>query len=163
MRKGLLMFWGLNLVASFVVLSVVALAHPPPILPIEAPLPVRQIWITQPRAGITANVHVISVYDGDTITVEIKQRVKVRLLDCWAPEVRGKERSKGLVSRDALRNMIDNRDVVLHVPTAKAKHVGDVFSFGRVLGHVWASGDKKSVSQRMVEGGHATRKRSTTR
>ena len=105
----------------------------------------------------------MSVYDGDTLTVEIKQRVKVRLLECWAPEVRGKERPKGLVSRGALRNMVDGRKVLLYVPTTKAKHVGDMFSFGRVLGHVWTPDDKNPISQRMVEGGHATRKRNTSR
>jgi len=39
------------------------------------------------------------VVDGDTITVELKIPVRVRLLDCWAPETRTKdaeEKKKGI-------------------------------------------------------------------
>ncbi len=63
------------------------------------------------------------------------------------------------IFRDALRSMVDGRGVLLYVPTTKAKHIGHVFSFERVLGHAWAPDDKRSISQRMVEGGYATRKR----
>ena len=52
---------------------------------------------------------VSEVYDGDTITVDIDlgfyihiHNQKFRLLYINAPEVRGSEREKGLISRDAL-------------------------------------------------------------
>ena len=96
------------------------------------------------------------VYDGDTFTATVQVRVRVRLLDCWAPEVRGEDKARGIVSRDALRKMIANGDgkVTIFVPTTE--RLSDSFSFGRVLGHAWSSDySKKPLSLRMVEGGFA--------
>ncbi|MCB0287156.1 MAG: nuclease, partial [Calditrichaeota bacterium] len=56
---------------------------------------------------------VTSVYDGDTCTVDIDlgfsmwiKGEKLRLFRINAPEIRGAEREKGLVSRDFLRELI---------------------------------------------------------
>jgi micrococcal nuclease len=55
---------------------------------------------------------VVSVYDGDTITVDvdlgfhITQRMVVRLAEVNAPELKGEDREKGLVSRDKLRQLL---------------------------------------------------------
>lgn len=66
------------------------------------------------RATIT------DVYDGDTVTanidlgfgVELKKQ-KLRLWNVKAPEVRGEEREAGLVSRDALREKILGKQILL--------------------------------------------------
>ena len=47
--------------------------------------------MNQPPLGLTAQCKVLDVYDGDTVTVEVRTIARVRLLDCWAPEVRTKD------------------------------------------------------------------------
>ncbi len=78
---------------------------------------------------------VVSVYDGDTITVNIDlgfgvilQKKKIRLYGINTPEVRGEERERGLVSRDYLRELIDGKEIILE--TIRDKTV----KYGRYLG-----------------------------
>ena len=63
---------------------------------------------------------VISVYDGDTVTVDIDlgfevwlRDQRVRLLNINTPEVRGKSKKEGIVARDALRQRILDKEVIL--------------------------------------------------
>ena len=63
---------------------------------------------------------VTRVYDGDTITADIElgfgvllTKQKLRLNSVKAPEIRGKNRATGLISRDALREKIDGKYVLL--------------------------------------------------
>lgn len=55
---------------------------------------------------------VVSVYDGDTITVDIDLgfnatlRMNVRLARINAPEVRGPQKSEGLTAAEALRQLL---------------------------------------------------------
>ena len=82
--------------------------------------------------------YVSKVYDGDTITVDIDlgfgiviKSQKIRLVRINAPEIRGDERQTGLVSRDALRDKIGNKWVI--IKTLKDKKG----KYGRWLGEVW--------------------------
>jgi micrococcal nuclease len=83
------------------------------------------------RAKIT------SVYDGDTVTAEIdlgfnvKITEKIRLLRINTPEIRGEERESGLISRDRLRELILNKEVIIH--TIKDKQG----KYGRYLGEIF--------------------------
>lgn len=62
---------------------------------------------------------VIKVYDGDTVTVDINLgfditlQKSVRFADVNCLEVRGEEREEGLKARDALREKILGKDVVI--------------------------------------------------
>ena len=70
---------------------------------------------------------VVSVYDGDTITVDVDcgfgvwlKKQKIRLAGINTPEVRGDERDEGLEARDALRAMLPGgRGIV--ISTSKDK------------------------------------------
>ncbi len=82
--------------------------------------------------------YVRKIYDGDSITVDIDlgfgivlHNQKIRLLRINAPEIRGEQREKGLVSRDALRNKISNKWI--KVKTQKDKKG----KYGRWLGELW--------------------------
>ena len=64
------------------------------------------------------NAIITSVYDGDTVTADIDlgfevwlKGQKLRLLNIDTPEVRGKEKAEGIVSRDALRSRILGKEV----------------------------------------------------
>ncbi len=88
------------------------------------------------------NANVVSVYDGDTITVDIDLGLstfvkgeKIRLHRINAPEVRGKEKEMGKKSRDFLRGIILGRDVLIQtIKDKKGK-------YGRYLGEIWYKND----------------------
>ena len=63
---------------------------------------------------------VTGVYDGDSITIDIdlgfnnwKKNQKVRLFGINTPEIRGEERPDGLVSRDRLRELILDKEIII--------------------------------------------------
>jgi len=85
--------------------------------------------------------YVQNVYDADSITVDIDlgfsiilHNQKIRLLRINAPEVRGKQRKAGLKSRDALRQKIGNKWIVLKTRQDKKG------KYGRWLGEIWLEG-----------------------
>jgi len=82
--------------------------------------------------------YVQKVYDGDSITVDIDlgfdiilHNQKIRLLRIDAPEVRGRERPAGLKSRDALRQKINRKWIVIKTKQDKKG------KYGRWLGEIW--------------------------
>jgi len=106
---------------------------------------------------------VISVYDGDTITVMLDMglnqftKIKVRLVGINTPEIRTKdldEKKRGYQARDYLREQILDKQVIIHT-TKKGK-------YGRWLGIVWLMEDdndtiQKSINENLILKGHATR------
>lgn len=116
------------------------------------------VGFAPPPIGYTVECRVIRIIDGDTVDVEIRKVVRVRLLSCWAPETRTKdkaEKKRGLASKANLVKLAEGKDVVLHIPGSK--RLSDSFSFGRVLGDVYVDGKSVAVSQ--VEGGFATKEK----
>ena len=69
--------------------------------------------------------HIRSVYDGDTIRADIDcgfgihnkgpsgKGVALRLFGINAPELRGEERERGMVTRDRLKDLIEGKSVYL--------------------------------------------------
>lgn len=100
---------------------------------------------------------IVSVYDGDTVSANISLgldtvlvRKSIRLTGINAPEVRGKEKSKGIVTRDRLKQWVDGKDVMLVVSSDKKdKH-------GRILATIYLDG--KSINDRLVAEGLAVYK-----
>jgi len=100
-----------------------------------------------------------SVYDGDTCTVDIDLGLhtwvkgeKLRLMRIDAPEVKGKTRSKGLVSRDYLRSLILNKEILIEtIKDAKEK-------YGRYLAEIWledGGGNLININNDLVKNGFA--------
>lgn len=106
---------------------------------------------------------IVEVYDGDTITVtfvlcgDLPVKARVRLLDCWAPEVTGDEKPLGLKSRDYLRELVKGHtDARLVIPARPgADRLDDHLTFGRILGRVYLSGQKTPLAAHVVKAGHA--------
>lgn len=95
------------------------------------------------KPSYTYRAVVVSVYDGDTCTVDIDlglgiwaKSEKIRLCRINAPEVRGDERQQGLKSRDRLRELIDGKPII--VETIKDKKG----KYGRYLGEIWMESDE---------------------
>lgn len=101
---------------------------------------------------------VTSVYDGDTITVDVDLGLyiwargeKIRLVGIDTPEVRGAERPEGLVSRDWLRERIEGKKIILKTQkagTGKGK-------YGRWLGEIFLPGEAQSLNSQMINLGLA--------
>lgn len=89
----------------------------------------------------TYRAHVTAVYDGDTVTVDIDlgfsiilRQQAIRLARINAPEVRGAEIEMGIRSRDALRNKILGKSVMLKTTRDSRE------KYGRWLGEIWIDG-----------------------
>lgn len=99
---------------------------------------------------------VVSVYDGDTVTANIEVgfsihlEEKIRLYRINAPEVRGAEKEQGYVSRDALKKLINGKDVVI-INHGRGK-------YGRIVGEIILD-DTLNVSDWMVRNGYAVYKK----
>ncbi|MEJ5306463.1 MAG: thermonuclease family protein [Ignavibacteria bacterium] len=90
---------------------------------------------------------VVGVYDGDTINVNIDlglstwiNNEKLRLARINAPEIKGKERAKGLKSRDFLRDLLMNKKVIIQtIKDRKEK-------YGRYLAEIWLEENGKFIN-----------------
>lgn len=115
----------------------------------------------QPDLKTILPARVVSVQDGDTITVEFSFRANVRLKDCWAPETRTKdevEKKKGLESKEFLKSMLKpGDDVIIEVPYSP--NMSNSLTLSRILGYVYKDldGDNKpeNISKEMVKAGMA--------
>lgn len=104
---------------------------------------------------------VISVYDGDTVTLMIDQgmkhfaRVKVRLVGINTPEIRTtdlEEKERGYAAKSFLKDLIEGKTVIVHT-VKKGK-------FGRWLGVLWLYEEDmtelgQSLNDLMIQEGHA--------
>lgn len=96
------------------------------------------------------NAKITEVYDGDTVTASIDlgfhvilQDQTIRLAEIDAPELKGRERLRGLAVRDWLRRRILNKEVVIETIRDKKE------TYGRWLGKIWI-GDT-CINDEMIE------------
>lgn len=97
----------------------------------------------------TYKARVVSVYDGDTITCDIDlgfdviyKNQKIRLYGINAPELKGATKPQGIISRDALRGQILDKDITIEtIKDEKEK-------FGRYLGVIFL--DSLNINDWMV-------------
>ena len=118
-----------------------------------------------PAPGWTTQAKCLRVIDGDTIDVEVRRVIRVRLIDCWAPESRRDhrvsqaaqtaEKRAGIASRENLRQLCEGRDVIVQIPAGE--DVATAITMGRWLGRVWLEGDGESLNEKQVAGGFAER------
>lgn len=106
-------------------------------------------------AAYVYHATVLSVYDGDTITVMldmglgVQKKAKCRLLGIDTPEIRTKsasEKAAAYKARDRLREMVLDKTVVVQ-STAKPD------KYGRLLVKVWF--DDMYINQMMIDEGLA--------
>lgn len=100
-----------------------------------------------------------SVYDGDTCTVDIDLGLhiwvkdeKLRLNRINAPELKGKQKSKGIKSKEFLKNLILDKSIIIQTIKDKKE------KYGRYLAEIWIKDDKGkliNVNDLMVKNGFA--------
>lgn len=94
------------------------------------------------------------IHDGDSIRISADVSMAVRLLDCWAPELKTGE--PGIASkRNLIRLTSRNQRCIVEVPLHD--DIGKCTSLGRILGRVYIEGQTVDLSTLQVEGGFATR------
>ena len=109
----------------------------------------------EPQCGFYQYRAIITdVYDGDTVTADIdlgfdiwRRNERLRLYGIDAPEVRGQERQKGLLARDALRERLVGKEVT--ICTIKDK----TGKYGRYLVRIFERG--RLINLWLVRVGHA--------
>ena len=99
------------------------------------------------------------VYDGDTVTADIDLGLhawvhdeKIRLARINTPELRGDEREQGLQSRDYLRELINDKEILLQ--TSK----DEKGKYGRYIADIWleqAPNEWININDLLVEKGYA--------
>jgi len=115
--------------------------------------------ITKPRAKIVVPCRVVEIVDGDTLTIETKIRIRVRMKDCWADELHSRYpelRVKAQQSKQHLASIALNRDGLLQIDLDGIDRLDKLFSFGRIIGNVYLKNQTKTLAQRQVEAGYAT-------
>lgn len=119
----------------------------------------------RPPLGLAKQCQVVRVVDGDTLDVEVRYQLRVRLLDCWAPESRtsdAAEKARGLAAKAHLEELAPaGSQAVVFIPGSSDGSLAELLTLGRVLGHVWINPDPHSLSERQRTAGHAARTKST--
>lgn len=122
----------------------------------------RAITSTQPPAtlsgapplGLSAPCVIERVIDGDTLDCRVSFTVRVRLQDCWAPELRGDSKITGLASKRSLEQLAPaGNQAILFVPGGTLR-LADMLTLNRVIGRVYIDGKELSAAQ--VAAGAAT-------
>lgn len=105
----------------------------------------------RPEPGWTTEAELSRIIDGDTIEVEIKRKVKVRLKDLLVDELKTPD---GESAKQYLIRMLKVFDkLTLFIPANSAERLMDFNSFDRVVGTIWLkNGD--NLADKIVESGH---------
>lgn len=114
-----------------------------------------------PERGISTTAVITDWYDGDTAKATISLKVRLRTLDCWAPEVKGSQRPQGLLSKARVEELAPaGSEVRIFIPTTG--RLQDSLTFGRPLAHIWIEqedGTFLNIGETMVEEGFATKEK----
>lgn len=110
----------------------------------------------------TYRFKITRVIDGDTVEGEVdlgftvKMKMRLRLADINAPEMRGGQREAGVAARDHLIALVNRHDPI-YIRTQKDKSD----SFGRYVATLFGYDDRGiswDINAQMVDDGHAERK-----
>lgn len=115
-----------------------------------------------PPQGVCLDGSIVRVIDGDTVVVRSHVEYHIRLIDCWAPESRTKDRTekqRGLAAKARMQALALDQPCRVFVPAAGS--LTDVITMGRILGRVWILSDGQpsdsDLSATMIAEGLATR------
>lgn len=105
------------------------------------------------------NAKILRVYDGDTVRADLDlgfgiwmRNQSIRLRGINTPELRGDEKEAGIVSRDRLRELLDEVGNVCVIKTQKDSQRG---KYGRILGEIKVEGQELSLNQILIDEGLA--------
>ena len=109
--------------------------------------------MNEPRQGVATEAKVVRVIDADTLEVEVKRTIKVRLLGCNVPDKDKEISAKAFKHVTQILDAYDNK-VLLFVPPGRSSlRLGDIHSFERILGEIWINGN--NLSETLIACGFA--------
>lgn len=113
--------------------------------------------------AIISSAKIIDVHDGDTVTVLVQKQLKIRLLDCWSPEL---SQPEGISAKNYLQSILKNDDEIM-VEIPLTTDISKSLTFGRFLGFIYkdinGDGQEENISNEMVKAGHATKTKQITK
>lgn len=113
--------------------------------------------MNRPPTGLCLKVVASSVTDGDTVAVKLPGSAnvwKVRLLDCWAPELNTEAGKQAKAFLKMFLSKQNNLHLWIPAPEKPGNLLHALTTFDRLLGHIFVD-DRTTVSEVMVEAGHA--------
>lgn len=139
-------------------LLIFAVASVPPTALAEAPA-------ERPAYGLTVPVRIVRVRDGDTVEVSLRGSDRIyalRLIDCWAPESRGPERTRGLASKANAERLIAAARpdlIAVYIPAPKdSTNLLAALTFDRIPAWLYLDA-KRTLNAEQVKGGFATKEK----
>ena len=90
----------------------------------------------------TTPARVVRVIDADTLEVEVVRKLRIRVLDCWAPEThetgRPGEKALGLEAKAYVEKLFEKLgpEIVVRIPTEGDQSLAHILTLGRFLGDV---------------------------
>lgn len=114
----------------------------------------------KPAGGTVHQVRFIRAIDGDTAEVEVYYTIRIRLIDCWAPEIHETripgEKLRGFESKKNLETYVKPGDAgVVFIPEG-VDHSKSM-TLNRYLAYWWTDDFEKSLNEIQVDDGHAWR------
>lgn len=123
------------------------------------------VYLNQDSFKTVIPAKVISVYDGDTITVEFNIKANIRLKDCWAPEIKSKDKAEkeaAIAAKKKLESFIRPGDTVT-VEIPYEENFSGNLTLSRILAIIYKDVDGDGVlddlSKEMVKSGLAKEKK----
>lgn len=110
--------------------------------------------IENPQPCVVYPCRVLSIRDGDTLKIECRVVLDVRLLDAWAAEITGDEKPAGLKAKANLQRLAEGKSGVVTIPLT-SDNIGKATSMSRILGRISIDGKDLSIEQ--VKAGFATK------
>ena len=115
----------------------------------------------RPPYGFSSPVKYLRCRDGDTVVVSLSgsnRRWAIRLLDCWCPESHKPGGTEATLYAEKLLSECSELSLFVPRPDNVFELLKSLFSFDRLLGHLFISKDQ-TLSEAMVEAGHATKEK----
>ena len=104
----------------------------------------------RPEPGIViGSCRLTDVTDSDTVEVEIRRRVKVRIANCWGPEKRRTkhptEKDRGLAAQVVAEKCFPVGEMVtLRIDCDGDEDAFDSMTFSRCVGDIWLEDDPEA-------------------
>lgn len=122
-----------------------------------------------PTPGVILDAKVLSVEDGDTMTVVVTEVVRLRLKDCWAYESKNdhriddeaekaKYKALGMEAKEYLRKLAIGK--ACRVVVERHGRFGQSMTFDRVVSTVYLEGlGSETLNEHLVKQGYAKKEK----
>jgi len=117
--------------------------------------------LKRPQYGISLPCTFHHARDADTIVVQLRNSGllwAIRLIDCWAPEIRGEEKPEGIdASIAAIALLKTAKELSVFIPVENiGENVLKFLTFDRIPGYLYLD-DETTLNEKLIELGHATK------